>query len=646
MRHHWLIIVPKTKSAWRELPPLISNDVIPRLIWKPEHNIAAKVGDFAIGLSFSSNSRLFGYEQPCLHMDDRFCAVSGLPTLEDYGLPPKANVPHEISDILRAKSADDIFNHAGGTWSIGHIDSSQVTAFSDFCGYHSCFYTETKKWLAISNKAALLAPLTSEKKWFKPSKAYNYEALSWLFSTTMVQGHETAFNNVHKLKPGHVLTYSQALGLEIKAMSPNFHTPLDLKGEAERDCYLKTRVEQLAERTAWYIGRGIELHSHLTGGKDSRTILSLLMGSGRIEAVERLSTTGTEDNGDVIVARLIAQQLGLTEKHCVNAGNKSRVTRSFDDVMAGFIHCGFKYDGQLSPFDGRAVPSGHHPAKAAFMGGGGEIYRQKSYQNHQNISDIYKQFKDWSYPYNALNLLTLQERQRQSHKIQQRAKNLRGDNILNHQAKYYIDHRLSTWGQGHFQASSGNTLPLLLDIGITRLMFHAQDMGENIHFDIIRHSCPELLKIPFHNARWLGVTRARAAEYDCDIEPIQVPVAKSFPWQFEFYENFRDSCVDYCLDNFPQDYAPYVSREALEAIKSEPMSFGSAKIKMLYGLVMAFQSFHEGARPIAMPDLVAATELEFSGNFITPDFQSAVKTIKEDTKAKEELLQKMRTYQP
>lgn len=599
------------------------NRVIPRLIWKPEHVFSAALNHQIYAFSFASNCELLGYSSPVNQTSDGMTLVSGLPRLEQYSCSPTCDIPGAVNECLKAGSELDFYLKAGGVWSVMNIQGDQIAAFSDFSGYHSLFYADTADYFVISNKSALVAAIAAPGSSFPEA---NYAALSWVYSTTMIQGQAAAFKSVKKIEPGSFLRYSvRSDQIDVRPFKTNFYTPLKTVFGTSRSAFLADRIEGLTKRTAWYVDRGIPIHSHLTGGKDSRVILGLLHHSGAIEQTRKIQTTGNEDNGDVIVARQITESLGLQDKHEVRPGNKGKSERTADEVTRALFHSFLKYDGQLTPFDGSQKPLNSFPYAATFMGGGGEILRQKTYVNHRNIEQVAAQFENWSYPYDALNILSKHEKGRQKAEIDTRASHLLKRRILNHQTKYYIDQRLSNWGCGHVQASSGNSIPLLVDIGLTRLMFARHDMAETIPFEILRATCPQLLKIPFLNQRWLGETRPLAERYDCDLDPLEVPVEKNFPWQFDVYRAHRDTFVRLVLDLWPPELDERLDRSKVEGLIGSAMEFNSAHIKMLMGLLSSIVYFDASKFSIVEdPDANGLDVVSVGGDFLCDEIQSAI----------------------
>ncbi|MEO1189850.1 MAG: hypothetical protein AAFW60_12335, partial [Pseudomonadota bacterium] len=227
--------------------------------------------------------------------------------------------------------------------------------------------------------------------------------------------------------------------------------------------------------------------------------------------------------------------------------------------------------------------------------------------------------------FDALEILSIDEKNRQKAEIKKRSAELLDANILNHQAKYYIDHRLSNWGCGHFHASHGNTIPLLIDIGLTRLMFSPQDMGENIHFEILRQTCPQLLDIPFLNQRWLGVTRTLAAENGHDLDPHETTVEKNFPWQFEVFRTRRAQITRLILDFWTPELSNHLDKSKVERLIDKPLKFNSAHIKMLMGLASGLAYLQASKHGVVEdPDVMDCEALTITGNFLQNEVRNAI----------------------
>ncbi|UTW48563.1 hypothetical protein [Bacterioplanoides sp. SCSIO 12839] len=587
MKHYWLVVKVKKPeilesvkaAAKKRIPKLLS--IVPEFV-----GVKQLLSDTLL-LSFSANNQIFGYGKPYVFTEKSAVMVEGLPTLEKVGISPKDDIPLRILELFKYNDPQDMYRKFGGTWSIAHVNRDLIQVFSDFSGYSSCYYHNSSDLFITGNSAQLVASFIEANLEGK----YNWRTMSWLASTTMIWGDQTIYDGVQKLAAGDYLELTRNTNeLKIRNFSTNFYTPLYFSSDIQKNAYIEDVLGKMCNKVAWYLGRGIKIHTHLTGGKDTRMILALLMGSGAISNIDKIQTSGDEDNGDVIVARLIAKKLGLDSLHQVNSGNKSRSSADPRKMATRFVYCSNRYEGQLTPFDGGEKVIPRLPGACSLMGGGGEIYRNKLNIDTNNKEENVNALLNAYCRYNKLGLLNDRAIHFQRGYIQDVVQVYKNNHILNQEMKFYIDQRLSNWGAAHFRHGAGGRIPVLIDFDLARYQASTVDnKSEDIHFEIIRHACPELLDIPFLNQRWGGNTLKKADGLGFNIDPIEVPVKKSFPWQFEVYSKVRNLCVEQILENF-SGLSPWLSKRQLKAMRAKKImgeKFNSADIKMIFGLAMA-----------------------------------------------------------
>ena len=618
MKHYWLIIKVSCSSKRAEVEQILRSKLPTALSIHPDEVAVDIFDNKTIMVSCSANVKTFGYSHPYSFTEESALLVEGLPTLEKFGVSPAADIPSELNQLLKRYEPQELYQKLGGVWSLGHVNKEVITVFADFCGYSSCYYYSDENSVVVGNSAKLLSLFTATEN------PINWRTLSWIASTTMIWSHETAFKGVFKIPPGDCLSISDdSLKPQIRSFPTNYFNPLYLPTESDKEEYLKSTITKLCHRTSWYLNRGIDINAHLTGGKDTRMALALLLGSGAIDQVKKIQTTGHEENGDVIVARTIAQFCGIHKQHYVNAGNKASTPPAAINLATRFINSMSRYEGHLTPFDGFEKELSRLPTNCPIMGGGGEIYRNKMNIALDNEETALKTFLNAYCQYDKLGLLSKEAREYQSQFLRDEIRNFKQHDIRNPEMKFYIDQRLSNWGQGHFRYGGGTQIPLLIDFDLTRLQASSKsDKSEDIHFEIIRNAQPELLKIPFLNQRWGGATQSKAALLGVDLDPISVPVNKSFPWQFNTYPKLRNVCLDNLLDNF-DGFSPWLSRKAVAALREsnvESTHFNSADIKMVFGLSMAARTFSQEI--YAQPD-----NMNGPNNEITPNMNEAAKVL-------------------
>ena len=168
-----------------------------------------------------------------------------------------------------------------GVWSIAHVNRKYVSVFFKFfVATLHVFYHSAKDRVVVGNSAQLVSLFRNNEL----QKRINWRSLSWMASTTMVWGNETVYEGVQKITPGdHLIIAQNSITPKISTFPTNYFTPLGEDILEDTDRYLELSVNRICDRVAWYLNRGINLTAHLTGGKDTRAILALLLGSGHIK---------------------------------------------------------------------------------------------------------------------------------------------------------------------------------------------------------------------------------------------------------------------------------------------------------------------------------------------------------------------------
>ncbi|MCC6933219.1 MAG: hypothetical protein IT292_08195 [Deltaproteobacteria bacterium] len=581
MIHQWCIVVPKTKQSKEALSTIIRDRVISRLTIKPELLITHEISSWAFLFSASGNCSLFKYQSPVLLNDNDATIISGLPTFEQSNYSADGDIVSYMQQAFLKQSPQTMFTSIGGDWQGAYCDQEQITALYSFSGYFSLYYLNNDNYFVLSNRPAIASQFYSAQK----AASFNHQALSWIYSTTMILGHETPYQEVYKLSPGNYLLYERDKGLTINSYQKNFYTPITFTSEQEKEEYLRNAVKGLMKKVSWCFGRNLPLQAHLTGGKDSRALLALLLASGAIDKLQKISTYGDDVNGDVIVARMVMKYLGLEDKHEVKVGMKIVEIPDHDSLIRRLQFSSPYYDAYLTPYDGTRCAAQGKSELISFMGGGGEIYRQKHYRSFSDLAQIIKQFTNWSYPYNCLNILSAEAKDWQMNELEMHCSRLLDEGICNHQAKFYIDHRLSNWGSAHYQNNQSGSIAALNDINLARYAFSSDDIGEDIHFYIMQTACPEILQVPFSNCQWTGRTGETAKQYQCLLDPVKSEACSNFPWQFDTYSKYRNAFLRFIyrhLDLFDRRLDANAIKKLL-ASAIDP--FNSAHIKMLFGAV-------------------------------------------------------------
>ena len=614
MLTHWAIVAPRNRDADHRVPQRLRAALGRHLYYKPENVLCHRhaCGVWVIGLSV--NSRVWGLDVPWTLEEDDFVVVAGTPTLESAPAAGPVSIPSRLKAWLRDAGIQHVFENAGGTYSIGVLDSDGITAFADFSGYNSCCYLNTDDYVAVGNLPGLVGAFRSR---FPDTHDADIETLGWLAATTMVIGDRTAFKGVRRLRTGHRLRIRLGQRLfdvdepVIAPLSPMHFSPLE-DHSIDRIGF-GAAVETFGERIRWCAGQGIAFRSHLTGGRDTRAVVGILSRNGLLDAVEKFITSGSDRNGDVIIARRLAGSIGVGERHSIVSGTKAVTRMSTVRLVDVLTRCAFVFSGQLTPFDGRLAPSTHGGRDVMLMGGGGEIYRQEwGSADVLRGPDRVVRALNLFCRYDRLDVLEDAYRAHCEGVVSQELDYLADAGAVNLTGAFYLEERLANWGCAHFSNSTSAQFPLLLDFALARSVFALHDVGEDVHFEIMRHCDEGLFDVPFLNHRWAPRTEERARRLGLAKEPLLVEVERNFPWQFDCYRRFRDALIDFCIDcgGALHGVVP-VSR--LRSLRRRPVEpFSSAHVKMLFGLVAAV-TFAEGGY-IRTRDFESESPIRFVGN--------------------------------
>ena len=608
MLHHWLIAVPKTPLADSAVAERISATLAQFLYYRPDDALLHRFEQGCYVMSVSAGTDVWRMAPPHSLSADGFLAVAGVPTLEAVD-DTDESIPAVLRRLLHRHGPDWLYETVGGTFSVGCIDALdggrvRVSALSDFSGYNSLFYLDSPDYFVVGNRASFVGAFRAG---YPGRNAMDADVLGWLPGTTMIMGTRTPFSGVSRLRTGYLISLdadadAQRQGPEIARMSRHHFDGGGLARKAQRRWFSFGRspsskregieavdfegaCTRMADRVKWCMNRGVQFRAHLTGGRDTRVIAGILAARGAIHSIDRFTSLGTEENGDVIVARKVAQTLGLTERHVVAPGGKAVSTLSAGDFHAVLRRSTFLYDGHLSAWDGRRALVKRVPPWTTLMGGGGEIYRQEwGSSDALKGSDGPRHALNMFSRHDALGLLSNTARDYQMTQMAQELRILRDEGAVNLACAFYMEERLANWGCGHFSNAVATQFPFLLDRELARMVFSIDDVSEDVHFELLQHCSHGLLSVPFLNKEWAPATERRAKQLGLAPIPITVPGERSFPWQFACYRTFRNAIIDFCLEcgGSLRGQVPAQLLEELRRSSVEP--FGSAHVKMLFGL--------------------------------------------------------------
>ncbi len=239
------------------------------------------------------------------------CAVcfDGFP---DTGSDEDFTAPEKFTKSLFQIVQNDI-RRLQGEFSIAFAENRALTLFLNRNGSHALYYVDQPGYVAFSNRLPLLLQLPGISHELNPAAA------QWLCYQGFTQCGVTAFKAVHKLPAGAVATVTPEKGLHIR---PSTYTDLLSSYEQEPSLenlgqIFETHCNDLAgylRRMHTFCGKS-GMTFRLSGGKDSRVVLALLLHAGLEDAVAETYTSGPLYAPDVISAQDIIARTHLKDRY-------------------------------------------------------------------------------------------------------------------------------------------------------------------------------------------------------------------------------------------------------------------------------------------------------------------------------------------
>ena len=183
----------------------------------------------------------------------------------------------------------------------------------DPLGFGLVYWGQGRDIVVISSRAELAAGLLATD--CGVSEERDVLAAGWLVFTSRSIGFRTGFKHVSVTAPGEILEIGpQGHVWSCRPVRPSWKVR-PLSTVLAEEALLEARAEMVTAIRTAIDSRAGPTCAGLTGGKDSRLILALLLAEGLAGDVE-FQTLGAADLPDVMIATRIAEDFGL--RHVVN----------------------------------------------------------------------------------------------------------------------------------------------------------------------------------------------------------------------------------------------------------------------------------------------------------------------------------------
>lgn len=409
---------------------------------------------------------------------------------------------------------------------------------------------------------------------------------AWLPFMADVVGDGTGFTNTVTVPAGSFVDVGPSFGSRLRAVAT---TPWSVDSSA--GCELPEFVELVREDLSRAVSSVARLpaavrRADLTGGRDSRLVLALMVDAGVTDTVA-FQTTGVVDSPDVIVATDLAECLGLEHRRIepMPMGDEE-----FENRVRTHV---FQSSGMVGAFDLRGGLS--MPTELRIGGMLGELLRThfKSFPMFDSLADLGERYPQ----YHKLDAVGILRPDVRSHlekaltaELVERADNP-GAAPEDHLDAFYLRNRLRRWfGTLEEYGQSGHVYPLY-SLAAVRAAFAIGGRArwdQRLMFEVMRAASPVVTSRPLANYGWPESLVAGLPDADRYRQPsIEPPPGRAVAWQPSRLEKNKDVVRALFLDDSTNPVFDIVDRAAVEAVLAGPVPTKQQQPQALFGALTA-----------------------------------------------------------
>jgi hypothetical protein len=322
----------------------------------------------------------------------------------------------------------------------------------------------------------------------------------------------------------------------------------------------------------------------ITGGKDSRLILALMIEAGVTDKF-KFRTIGAPHSADAIVGEAIASNFSL-EHEAVDPQPMDPAL--FRRRLGTHV---FQTCGVLNAWD---MKGGIGVSTSPRVSGlGGEVLRTffSDFPVMSRPQEIHTEYHGRTDRLELLHPDVRADYQRMLNAEVTERLDSGGSTPQDMLDAFYIRARLRRWfGTGEELGEAFRVVPLysLRAVQAAFALGPVRRRDELLHFEITRRACDKLARMPFANASWTeGAVQGQPDPDEYRPPPQKATSAGTVEWQASRLEVHRDVIEAYLLDDPSNPVFEVVNREAVEKVLTGPSVTDSVGLRSLYGALTA-----------------------------------------------------------
>jgi hypothetical protein len=568
---NFVFLRAKTDWARSNIASKIARTSASLVPYKPKFKAAFQLSEDVFVLALQPQDFL-GMGETAYRGTDSFTAFSGFVQLQGVD----GRLAEVINRELRDADPADLIVKWAGEFSIGHYvnDRNEFVCFSDYSGLAPLYYIDNADFFAVSNRQMFLNPLCTRSDRLETDVL---EMASFISQGSKF-GARSVIRGVTMIMPGRFVV-SKPTSHEIRFASSQLW---ESRGAPSAGDYTRA-VDGLIDNFNW-LGNLKSLNDSavklsLTGGEDSRLVMSLALNSNVKDRVEAF-TYGYDDNPDIAAARIVAKAANVP--HETTIWKRTEAPTDINAIWGDMQYHAFRFEGAPGAWDG-----GRGVAKRSaldLIGIFDFLYKRVRPSNAAVDVTDRKTFLDlcltFQQQYDGLGLLNdhVVKRERDFEESWTDEKLSQGAELNDLPDIYYQESRFPWWGGGINTNINGRVRISPLSnrfASVVALKQSVKDRRERrFIFEAMVRLAPHLLEVPYLNKKWPDHFQELAPHIklpgvEMDISKEVAPAGQ--PWTVIFVRNGGLPLLyDFIKSNGLMEIFEVVRKDRFEELVANP----------------------------------------------------------------------------
>lgn len=428
-------------------------------------------------------------------------------------------------DKKPVKSALEFFtlrkqDNVGGNYVAVHLKGNSFDIFKSKVSSQALYYSDNKAQSIIGTSPFMMA------KAIGGQVTLDDNFMRWSLSYAVCCNNASLFAGVKILQPNEEIRCNQ-YNLVIEQDKINW-----LQNERLQQLYKSNPTAYWDEAFASLVSQlkvldltNDSIRFPISGGKDSRLLLGLLIAAGYKDRIQEAYTIGPQESPEVRSAIALCKKLGIL--HTVqNVAKGSARTVIFSDKLVDHIYIS---EGELSPMDMAMYPN-QRSNQTVLPGQEGGLRNVAGDKSFVTKDDLLAWFNVHLGAGNKSELLTVEQAQKNKDEMYEFIDKCveEGVELDEIPTLHRIFFRMSrwvsrVWSQYNFK---GFAPFIFVSDKVIEYTYNAGAKSraiEEFHFEMLRRIDPSLVSIPFANQSWSSEILARYKEFATFQEPLRWP---------------------------------------------------------------------------------------------------------------------------